>query len=286
MMSRLLALPIALALVCASPARAATPQQHVAAARKAEKRGDWKKALQEWQAAYRLEINAEYLVSMGDCYARLGNVAEARKQYEAYLGDPLALPATMAAVRAKIAALDQPKGGALAVELPSAPLPLPAAEAAKPAALTPPPAEAKALPLPDIAPASPPKPAASAPAKPPAAVAAVAKPPVQTTPAAIPAADRRVPGEAIAVDYRPSSAGRTQRVVAWVTAGVAVAAIGGGVYAYTKANSAQNDLTSQVRSGAAAQQLLESEKQNRTLSAIGFAGGLVAAGISAALFAF
>ena len=44
--------------------------------------------MQEWQAAYRLEINAEYLVSIGDCFAKLGNVAEARKGYEAYLGDP------------------------------------------------------------------------------------------------------------------------------------------------------------------------------------------------------
>ena len=74
--------------------------------------------------------------------------------------------------------------------------------------------------------------------------------------------------------------------MAYVTAGVAVAALGGGALAFSKANSAQNDLTGGVHSSAQAQQLLDDVNRNKTLSAVGFAGGLVAAGIAAALFAF
>jgi hypothetical protein len=74
--------------------------------------------------------------------------------------------------------------------------------------------------------------------------------------------------------------------MAYVTAGVAVAALGGGVLAFTQASSAHNELTSGVHNGADAQRLLEDEKRNKTLSFVGFAGGLVAAGIATALFAF
>jgi hypothetical protein len=74
--------------------------------------------------------------------------------------------------------------------------------------------------------------------------------------------------------------------VAWVAAGVAVVALGGGALAYSKASSAQGDLTGSVHDGPAAKSLLDSEKQYKTLSFIGLAGGLVAAGVSAALFAF
>src|SRR5262249_47439846 len=121
---RMTARPWALALVLtvSVPVLAAeTSQQHVASARAAEKRSDWRKALREWKAAYRLEINAEYLISIGDAYAHLGNKAEARKQYEAYLADPLALPASATKVKAKIAALDAPAPDALALALPAAP---------------------------------------------------------------------------------------------------------------------------------------------------------------------
>src|SRR2546425_4960593 len=144
---------LALVLAASAPIQAAsTPQKHVAAARAAEKRSDWRKALREWKTAYRMEINAEYLIGIGDAYAHLGNKAEARKQYQAYLADPLALPANAARVKVKIAALGAPAGGALALELPArpadakakqaaaAPLPLPlpeldagAAKAAAPA---------------------------------------------------------------------------------------------------------------------------------------------------------
>ena len=101
----------ALVLAVSAPVLAAeTPQQHVAAARAAEKRSQWRKALREWQAAYRMEIDAEYLIAIGDAYAHLGNKAEARKQYEAYLADPLSLPASAARVKAKIAALERMVG--------------------------------------------------------------------------------------------------------------------------------------------------------------------------------
>src|SRR5207249_1430577 len=45
------AIPIALALLCATPALAA-PRNHAAAAKRAARRGEWRKALREWKAAY------------------------------------------------------------------------------------------------------------------------------------------------------------------------------------------------------------------------------------------
>ena len=99
----------------------------------------------------------------------------------------------------------------------------------------------------------------------------------------------RAPMEAISASRLPearASSSGVQRTMAFVTAGVAVAALGGGALAYTKASSAHDDLTGSVHSGADAQRLLETERNNKTLSFIGLAGGLVAAGISAALFAF
>ena len=76
------------------------------------------------------------------------------------------------------------------------------------------------------------------------------------------------------------------RVVAFAAAGVAVIALGGGALAMSKASSAHSDLTSKVHDGATAQQLLETEQRNKTVSFLSFAGGLVAAGIATALFAF
>src|SRR5258705_739955 len=113
---------LALMLSVSAPLWAQTSQQHAAAARAAEKRSQWRKALREWQAAYRMEINAEYLIAIGDAYAHLGNKAEARKQYEAYLADPLSLPASAARVKAKIAALEAPAGAAMALALPVPPV--------------------------------------------------------------------------------------------------------------------------------------------------------------------
>jgi tetratricopeptide (TPR) repeat protein len=267
---------VALGLAVSAPAWSETSHQYVSAARAAEKRGQWRKALKQWQAAYRLEINAEYLISIGDAHARLGNKAEARKQYEAYLTDPLALPANAATVKAKLAALDGPAPGAIVLDLPPAKttevaLALP--ELTAPSAKTP--AAPAPLPLPGL----------DVPALPTAASAqpAVAKP--------LPSPEtRKVPIDALLATEAPRPTARSgsgaQRVVAWVAAGVAVAALSGGALAYTKANSAQSDLTSKVRSGAAAQQLLEDEKRNKTLSFVGFAGGLVAAGLAVALFTF
>jgi len=324
---------LALVLAASAPIQAAsTPQKHVAAARAAEKRSDWRKALREWKTAYRMEINAEYLIGIGDAYAHLGNKVEARKQYEAYLADPLALPANAARVKGKIAALQAPAGELMALDLPApaaeakgkqaaAAPPLPALDVPAP----PPPAAAKkaevALALPEL-----PKPGAQADAplplpgldvqalptaadvgkKPAAGPAPASGKPAQTIAAATPPpsakpaigktppapAPSKAPSEAVATAEtpRPTPAsdrgGGAQRVVAWVAAGVAVAALGGGALAYSKASSAQSDLTGKVHSGAEAQSLLEQEKQNKTLSFVGLAGGLVAAGIAVALFTF
>jgi hypothetical protein len=120
------------ALLCAAAPAFADAAASVAAAKKAEKRGEWKKALSDWKAAYAADVNAEYLIGIGDCYAHLGNNEEARNNYNAYLADPLALPANVEKVKAKIAGLDAPgglalPGGGLALPGSDAPPPLPGA---------------------------------------------------------------------------------------------------------------------------------------------------------------
>ena len=321
------AVPVAIVMCMAAPAFA-DAGTHVKAAKKAERRREWRRALQEWKAAYAAEVNAEYLIGIGDAYAKLGNKPEAKKTYEAYLADPLALPSNVQRVKAKLARLEGPSD-ALALPGPGltlpgsappaaaarkleAPLPLPGLDAPEPTAQSasaersaPPP-----LPLPGIAPAKkePEKIALAAPPLPLPlpGVAAKPDPAARTAPAVASKEPGKAPAKPIAmvtperpVDKapvaaleampmpreRPSSSG-VQRTMAYVTAGVAIAALGGGALAYTKANSAHDDLTSKVRSGADAQRLLENERSNRTLSFVGFAGGLVAAGIATALFAF
>jgi hypothetical protein len=301
--------PVAIVVCVAAPAFAGA-QSHAKAARKAEKRREWRKALQEWKAAYAAEVNAEYLIGIGDAYAHLGNKAEARKSYEAYLSDPLAVPAHVPKVKAKLAQLQIVPERALA--LPGPGLTLPSAEPAAPAAKT---ARAEPmLPLPGVdAPATasasnekavpPPLPLplpgavarpeadkkdAAAPAVATKEPAKSAKPIAMATPAPEKSA---APAAALAAtplprEPQPGPSSGVQRTMAYVTAGVAIAALGGGTYAFMQANSAHNDLTNTVHSGADAQRLLESERQNKTLSFVGFAGGLVAAGIATALFAF
>jgi len=333
--------PVSVAIVvCVAAPAFASGQSHVSAARKAEKRGDWRKALKEWKAAYKAEVNAEYLIGIGDAYARLGNKAEAKKSYEAYLSDPLALPANVSKVKAKLVQLEASPHEMLA--LPGPGLTLPGAEgAAAPGPATPlrtaksepmlplpgleaspAPAQSAAndkllpppLPLPGgaAAPAKkepervasatpvPPLPLPGVAAKPDtgkkeaAPAVAMKEPPKPAKPIAMatPPPERTVvPVAAVAATPFPretqvrSSSG-VQRTMAFVTAGVAIAALGGGAYAFTQANSAHNDLTGKVHSGAEAQRLLETERQNKTLSFVGLAGGLVAAGIATALFAF
>jgi hypothetical protein len=309
----------------------ADASSHITAAKKAERKGDWRKALQEWKAAYAAEPNAEYLIGIGDAYSHLGNKVEAKKNYEAYLADPLALPASVEKVKAKIAALGPPAGGALAAptlpplsgsdaataagktQTAEAALPLPGLPAAAPPPALPPlpglelpgaaaatkkgtdkvaSATAPPLPLPGVPAKSEPAPAPKKDAVP--AVADGAKAPakpIAMVPAAVDSRSDKAPVAALAAtpmpqDSRRGSSGGIQRTMAYVTAGVAVAALGGGALAFTKANSAQNDLTGGVHSSAHAQQLLDDVNRNKTLSAVGFAGGLVAAGIAAALFAF
>jgi hypothetical protein len=324
-------------VVCAAAPAFADAQSHVNAAHKAERRGDWRRAVEEWKAAYAAEPNAEYLVGIGDAYARLGNNPEARKSYEAYLSDPLAVPASVQKVRTKLAQLDTAPSAPLALPgagltLPAAsPPPLPAPSATAPgktaradatlplpgidSATTPPATADKSaplLPLPGVtlakkepekvASATPvlplPLPGVSAktetgkkepvpaiatkePAKPAKPIVAVATPSAEKSPA---------PSAALAVmpaprETQPASRG-IQRTMAYVTAGVAIAALSGGAYAFTQASSAHSDLTGRVHSGTEAQRLLEDERRNKTLSFVGFAGGLVAAGIATALFAF
>jgi len=297
--------------VCAAAPAFADAQTHVAAAKKAEKRHEWKKALAEWKAAYSQDVNAEYLIGIGDAYAHLGNKTEAKKNYEAYLADPLALPKNVEKVKARIAALEPTPGDALA--LPGAALALPGAKPAAPAPLPLPgldlPAEPTAkgeppaLMLPGASKKEPaaaaantppdlPLPGATPPPKKEPAVASKdqgkAKPIAMTAPPAAPPTPEKVPSAALAAtpSPRPESSGGVQRSMAYVTAGVAVVALGGGALAFTKASSAHSDLTGSVHSGAEAEQLLQTESRNKTLSFIGFAGGLAMAGISAALFAF
>ncbi len=325
-MRALAAVPVAIAVCFATPAFA-DATQHVNAAKKAERKRDWRKALQEWKAAYAAEPNAEYLIGIGDAQAHLGNKAEAKKNYEAYLADPLALPKNAEKVRAKLAKLDAPASDGLALPGPTLTLPGTAAAAAKPEPLPLPgldlpaaPAKSAAagkaapsappgldlaaapaakkepdkaasaalvLPLPGVA-AKPETPAAgkTAPAvaakdagKPPAKVAVATPPPEKAPVAAV---------SATPLPTREGQGGTSsvQRTMAYVTAGVAIAALGGGVLAYTKASSAHSDLTGGVHSGTQAQQLLGDEQRYKTLSFVGLAGGLVAAGIATALFAF
>jgi hypothetical protein len=312
---------VSVAIVYVAAPVLADAQSHAAAARKAERRGAWRKALREWKAAYAAEMNAEYLIGIGDAYAHLGNTAQAKKNYEAYLTDPLALPANVEKVKAKLAKLEAP-AGALALPGPGLTLPtlpssgaaaekkaeplLPLPSAADQAASAPP-----LLPLPGLPVASakkepekvaasstlPPLPLLGVSEKPEsagkeAAPAVAAKEPAKTKPIALatpPPEKTAVPVAAVATTPLPQSQGRSggiQRTMAYVTAGVAIVALGGGAYALTQANSAHNDVTSRVHSGADAQRLLETEQKDKTLSYVGFAGGLVAAGIAAALFAF
>ena len=121
------AIPIAIAICAAAPAFA-DAQSQVQAARKAERRGEWKRALEAWKAAYAADVNAEYLIGIGDSYVKLGNPDEARKNYNAYLADPLALPANVEKVKAKLASIDNSAGSALA--LPGGGLALPGSDAA------------------------------------------------------------------------------------------------------------------------------------------------------------
>lgn len=355
------AVTVAIALCAAAPAFA-DAQSHVQAAKKAEKRGEWRKALQAWKAAYSADANAEYLIGIGDAYSHLGDKAEAKKNYEAYLADPLALPANVEKVKTKIAALES-SGAALA--LPGGPgLALPGADAAAPPplpALDLPAAEAKAkkgnkgkngdaaspglelpsqptavaandkkadmLALPGLdLPAQPqPKkdekkvatatPALELPGLP---LPGVTAPPAKTdtghkdqttvaskdgatkatakdtgklvaitTPPKPP--EHKVPDDALGsrpLHTQSEASSGPNRTVAYVMAGVAVVALGGGAFAYTKASSAHSDLTSHVHDGATAQSLLETEAKDKTLSFVGLAAGLVSAGIATALFAF
>ena len=345
-----LAVPIAIAICAAAPVFADV-QSQVQAAKKAERRGEWKKALEGWKAAYAADVNAEYLIGIGDCYAKLGNNDEARKNYDAYLADPLALPANVDRIKAKIASLDR-AGGALA--LPGGGIALPGSDSPPPlpSAAPPPPGldlpgsasavaeekggrktrhkkgiDAAPLPLPglDLPDATPARVAENKPAGGtglalelpglplPAATQPAAKPEKKEPPAvASNAPTRTSTGKTLAMNTAPTSttqkteprrvpeaavaetpgrrsqaeASGTGRTVAFVAAGVAVVALGGGALAFTKASSAHSELTSKVHDGATAQSLLETESKNKTLSFVGFAGGLVAAGIATALFAF
>jgi hypothetical protein len=112
-----LAMPLAL-LLLAAPAQADSAAAHVAAAKKSARLHRWPAALKEWQAAYRLNPDSDDLLGMGDAYAGMGDKDNARKQYNAYLADPLALDSDGA--KSKLAALDS-KGNDLDLGLDSSP---------------------------------------------------------------------------------------------------------------------------------------------------------------------
>jgi hypothetical protein len=286
------AISIALAL-CAAPALAA-PRNHATAARKAERRGEWRKALREWKAAYAKEAKPEYLIGIGDAHSHLGNNAEAKKSYEAYLADPLSVPARIAKVKEKIAGLEQsPAEPSLPMlPLPSTPATPAVAERIKEAnPPLPPPRREPPPPTVTVAPAKvePREPSKKE------AVAAVASNdgpalPPKIALAANPVAERLAPVAAfsaapLATQPRTGSS-RAQRTLAYVTAGVAIAALGGGVLAYTQAGSTHSELTNGIHGPAETQRLLDDERRYRTLSLVGLAGGLLTAGIATALFVF
>ena len=331
------AVTIAVVLSAAAPAFASA-QSHVQAARKAERRGEWRKALEAWKAAYNAEMNAEYLIGIGDAYAHLGNKVEAKKNYQAYLADPLALPANVERVKVKIAGLDAPAG---ALALPG--LPLPGAEASPPLPGTSPAASASedrkgkhkagdapltlpGLPLPGATPPATaekmeqlplpglelpgttpskkePEKVATASPPPRLELPGASQPPVKKEQPAVaqtegskvavattkPPEHKAVPESVVA--QRPPPPVRQvesggSKTLAYIAAGVAVVGLGGGAFFFSQASSAHSDLTGKVHDGATAQSLLDKEKSNKTLSFVGFAGGLAAAGVATALFAF
>ena len=283
-MRGLAAIPIALAL-CATPALAKS-RGYVAAAKKAERRGEWAKALRAWKAAYAREGNAEYLISIGDAWSHLGKTAEARRTYQGYLADPLALPSGIRKVNAR---LEQMAALPLSLPLPALAPARAAARAAAPP--PPPPVRVEAMPPPPVrVEAMPPPPAAPAPG-----VAAVENPPpppsTKLAVAAPVAPERRAPMAAVMpapleTAQPHTGTSRVQRTLAYATAAVAVVALGGGALAYQQANSTHGELTGGIHSPAETQRLLENEQRYRTLSVIGVAGGLALAGVATALFAF
>jgi hypothetical protein len=378
MVRRLSWLPL-VAFLFAAPVFAESAREHASAARKAEKSKNWSKALEEWKAAYQLEPNAEFLIGMGDAYANLGDKANAKKQYQAYLADPLSLDTDT--VKAKIAGLEKKGGGDdLGLDLTSPARPAAKVAAAdpgldldltgpakpakgkkekkgkKPAVaaddlgldlgpgptaakapaggdlgleLSPPPSAPKKadprlavadLSL-ELAPPPPKKPQAAPekqktadlgldlpPAKPlaPAKVATAdpLKPATPPQPAGPPKLEAKPEQKAIAIAPQPpkkpsapgistqpppppsSRASSGPGTLAWVAAGVAVVGLGGGAFMYSKASSAQSDLHSSIRSGAAQADLLSTEKSSKTASAALLGVGVAAALAAGALFVF
>ena len=147
----------------------------------------------------------------------------------------------------------------------------------------PPPPAATPAKQPEKAAAATPPPGAKAAKKQADQTLAMANPPPKQEP-------KKVPNEALVETPGPkqaqAEASGASKTIAYITAGVALVALGGGAYAMSAANSAHADLTGSVHTGAEAQSLLEQEQKNKTLSFVGFATGLVAAGIATALFVF
>src|SRR4051812_28587209 len=113
-MRAFLAVPTVVVLLAATPVFA-DAQSHVQAAKKAEKKGEWNKALKAWKAAYGADVTADSLIGIADAYSHFATKGEAKKNYEVYLADPLALPANVEKVKTKIASLDNAGGDSLAL---------------------------------------------------------------------------------------------------------------------------------------------------------------------------
>jgi len=273
--------------VCAAAPAFADAQSHVQAAKKAERKGEWRKALEEWKAAYSSDVNAEYLIGIGDAYAHIGNKSEAKKNYQAYLADPLALPSNVEKVKQKIAELDNPSAalalpGGPALALPGAASPPPLSLDSAPSAKKGKKGDASLAPLPGLD-----LPGLALPSAPPAQTAAK-KPepgppltlPGLELPGTTPAPTKKEPtavaskdnasGKQVAATSpspkqpvplavtspKPLPASQAQassgggKVLAYVAAGAAVVGLGVGVFGFTQASSAHSDLTGKVHDGA------------------------------------
>jgi len=293
------AVPIAIAVCVATPAFA-DASSHITGAKKAERKGDWRKALQEWKAAYAAEPNAEYLIGIGDAYSQPRQQGRGEEELR---GLPRR-PAGAAGERREGEGEDSRRWDRRPEELSRArPPPLSVSEAPRPPerphrrgglaappvldlpAAVPPPTmpplpvwSCRVRPLPRRRGRKRSRPAArrrsrflalrrrSEPAAAPKkdafqAVADGAKAPakpIAMVPAARGQSSDKAPVAALTAtampqDSRRGSSGGIPADHGIRDRGVAVPPLGGGALAFTKANSAQNDLTGGVHSGSDAQ---------------------------------
>lgn len=71
-------------------------------------RGEYRRALEQFIAAYAIGQDPNLLFNMGRCYQQLGERAVAEEKYRAFIADPGADPAGVERARALLATLDEP----------------------------------------------------------------------------------------------------------------------------------------------------------------------------------